>query len=69
MNDNEKRILINQIKWKKEELKSAEDALRFWTNYKYLENADGYAKHYEKQVEEIKIQLVMLKHKCEEGDL
>lgn len=69
MDDNEKRILINQIRWKQGELQSAEDALRFWTKYKYLDNAAVYEKHYASQVLDCERQIEMLKRRLEGGGL
>lgn len=69
MDDNEKRILINQIRWKQGELKSSEDALRFWTRYRYLDNAAVYEKHYERQVQDCERQIEMLKRRLEGGGL
>jgi len=69
MDDNDKRILINQIRWKQGELQSAEDALRFWTRYRYLDNSEVYVKHYGNQVLDCERQLDMLKHRLEGGGL
>jgi hypothetical protein len=69
MEDYKKQILINQIKWKEGELQSAEDALRFWKKYKNLNNAGGYAKHYESQVRDCEKQLEVLKRRLDGGDI
>jgi len=69
MDDNEKRILINQIRWKQGELQSSEDALRFWTTYRYLDNAAVYEKHYRSQVLDCEKQLEVLKRRLEGGDI
>lgn len=69
MDDNEKRILINQIRWKQGEHQSAEDALRFWTTYRYLDNSEMYAKYYGNQVLDCERQIEMLKRRLEGGGL
>jgi hypothetical protein len=69
MNDNKRRILINQIKVKKQELKSAEDALKFWKEYKNLQNASLFEKHYERQVEDCEKFLKVLTNRLEGGDI